>query len=449
MKIKSFIALFAAGLLTASCSNDKNETPVIPTHEKAVVRVTVDAASFSTRVTFPGNTPTSQEVPLYNYAILVFNENQILEYIEPVSIYTAQDQTILDPTQTPITSEFEVTLGTKYFYVVANVPVSELMSNQDQFSPDQNVLVQGIKEYVLELDEVDQIIGYLKSDTQANPNPKNRGFMMTTLGGLTTVRIHVHKDDGTNTVKLTLGRAMAKVAVRNALKTSTQDQLYGTLENMEYKVGHNPKKMYVVQHYHRDASDVLITPNYEDDKVDPNAYFGSLEDYQSAEDGSNTYTYCLENANKIPKHGNASVVYIKGKFIPHDQYILDGTSSDLVNGTFWRIKNTDPNDPIKYTEGFYANQPSVASNQEAVEYKNGICYYTLYLEDEDAIDDKYTVKRNSFYKVSITKVSNAGEPSDDEEELIPEPETPLDGSGLVEATITLIPWDEIEQDGEI
>ncbi len=448
MKIKSFISLFAAGLILASCSHDKGDAPdVTPTNEKAIVRVTVDATSFSTRASFPDNKPTPQEVPLYNYAILVFNQNQILEHIEAVPIGNRNDPP-KDPTQETLTSEFEVTLGAKFFYVVANVPVSELMSNQDQFSPDQNVLVQGIKDYVLELDEVDQIIGYLKSGSVANPNLKNRGFMMSTLKGLQTEMINIRKEDGTNHVTLELGRAMAKVAVRDNLLASTQDGLYGTLENISYKVGHNPKKMYVVQHYHRDASNVLITPNYEDETVDANAYFGPVDDYQSADDAANTFTYCLENANKIPKEGNATVVYIKGKFVPNDQHIADGTQSDLQGGTFWRIKNTDPDNPIKYQPGFYANEPTPGANEEAVKYEGGICYYTLYLADKDAAD-KYTVKRNSFYKVTIDKVSNAGEPTDDEEELIPEPETPLDGSGLVKATITIARWHDINQGGEI
>ncbi|MCD8080550.1 MAG: Mfa1 family fimbria major subunit, partial [Bacteroides sp.] len=433
-------------LLLTACNKDGDTPPTPSPDEKGVVRVTIDGSGFNTRASFPGNDPTNKETPIYNYAILVFNENQILEHIEPVSVYTSANPSPKAPEELG-TSEFEVTLGTKYFFVVANVPVSKLMSDQDNFSPDQDVLVQGVQDYILELESVDQIIGYLESGNTVNSNEKNRGFMMTTLNGLQTVVVNKNKDDGdVNEVELPIGRAMAKVAVREDIQSAPN----GTLKNIEYKVGHNPKKMYVVPHYHRYTSGVMITPNYEDETVDANAYFGPLDDYQSADD-ANSFTYCLENANKIPKMGNATVVYLKGKFEPATVVDKDKSPSTLpADGSFWRIKNTAANALIKYEPEFYSERPDVAAGQEAVEYKGGISYYTLYLANEQTTtDNKYTVKRNSYYKVTITKVSNAGEPDDDEEELIPEPEIPLDGAGLIEATIKIVDWDPIEQDGEI
>lgn len=142
---------------------------------------------------------------------------------------------------------------------------------------------------------------------------------------------------------------------------------------------------------------------------------------------------------------------IKGYFVPSTLLTADGQSVDSnpdpANGkvTFWRIA-TVRDGRRTYDDGYYASQPVAAlitADKEAVEFVNGECYYPVWLaNDQSGNENKYTVKRNSYYKVTITSVTGAGgvDPGD-----VIDPEIPLDRQVTIGVNITVSNWDDVDQ----
>lgn len=93
----------------------------------------------------------------------------------------------------------------------------------------------------------------------------------------------------------------------------------------------------------------------------------------------------------------------------------------------------------------YATQPSVGANEKVVTYTNGVCYYGIWIADNKITIPslKYTVKRNTYFKVSIDDISGpgAGEPGD----VTPDPSKPVEETVNMKATIDVQPWTVVEQ----
>lgn len=206
-------------------------------------------------------------------------------------------------------------------------------------------------------------------------------------------------------------------------------------------------------------------PYFYQGSVSSNLYFespGTLEGNYVPVSRRNALTqlYCMENGNEVPDNRRSTQVVIKGTYTPDVLYQANGT--DLYTGyttgqDFWRIVEMTPDGQRgAYTDKYYGEDPAdyMEENQRSVRYVNGETYYFLYLdrvEQEYPYPHNYTVKRNSYYNIDITKVSNAGDEEEDPGIDLPGPGPgpgPSDGSQIT-VTISISEWDLIQGNGEL
>ncbi len=207
--------------------------------------------------------------------------------------------------------------------------------------------------------------------------------------------------------------------------------------------------MFVIPHF---ENSLLITPNFKDDVVETNGYFDSTSDYVTVNNNIPSPTYAMENANSTPKEGNTTVAFIKGIYTPTPAVTYDPATGQsgatLTGGTFWRVAIKENGAKVGYKPATYYNSDPSAildpATEEAIEYPGGVTYYALCLKNQYDGMAPYTVKRNSFYKIDVTSVQEAGEP--DEGDLI-DPEIPLEGKAEIEVEITIEDWDAIPMEG--
>ncbi|MCD8186632.1 MAG: fimbria major subunit [Rikenellaceae bacterium] len=254
---------------------------------------------------------------------------------------------------------------------------------------------------------------------------------------------------------------MAKASVSSSLKIprNREEQPEGELTDITYKVVNNPSALYVVPHL---VDQVLRTPYYYSHStgtVDKSLYFespGTLEEnYTSlSKSGAVTCVYCMENANESPGADNATLALIKGIFTPDELYAADGQT--LFTGyqkgdTFWRVAEYKNGSRGAFQDRYYGENPAdyLTSGWVAMEYAGGQTIYPVFLynseyEGSESRESPYTVRRNSYYHIDITKVNGAGEPVEDN--LI---EPPKGEGSKIEVMIRIAKWQEIEQSGKI
>lgn len=85
----------------------------------------------------------------------------------------------------------------------------------------------------------------------------------------------------------------------------------------------------------------------------------------------------------------------------------------------------------------------VETNQKAIQYQGGKCYYAIYLQDKNAGSDqelplRYTVKRNTLFDVVISSISGPG--ANDPGGVVPDPTKPVETVVSMEVNITIAPW---------
>ena len=95
---------------------------------------------------------------------------------------------------------------------------------------------------------------------------------------------------------------------------------------------------------------------------------------------------------------------------------------------------------------------STESQIRILQYVDGTCYYRVNVEDNmggktEANNLFYSVMRNRFYNVNISKITSIGYPSD--EDVTVDPTDPINQKTYMQAHITVEPWTKVEQDAEL
>lgn len=173
--------------------------------------------------------------------------------------------------------------------------------------------------------------------------------------------------------------------------------------------------------------------------------------------------YCLENINAIPVTANSTFVMIKLKYTPQNGKISGGgdfsnhaTTTELDGaGNFWTVtfstaSEGSPKHLFATEEEANAIVASgnVLAGGDVKKHTSGYCYYRLNLRDKSFSKDtqmkeRYAVLRNAEYRVNIQNITGVGE--GDPDELIPDPETPLEqDEASVTAKIDILRWTIIE-----
>lgn len=95
---------------------------------------------------------------------------------------------------------------------------------------------------------------------------------------------------------------------------------------------------------------------------------------------------------------------------------------------------------------------SVEGTIRIFQYTGGTCYYRVNVEDNmdgktEANNLFYSVMRNRFYNVNISRITSIGYP--DDEDVTVDPTDPINQKTYMQAHITVEPWTKVEQDAEL
>lgn len=108
----------------------------------------------------------------------------------------------------------------------------------------------------------------------------------------------------------------------------------------------------------------------------------------------------------------------------------------------------------KYSQpkGIPGYQESVEGTIRIFQYTGGTCYYRVNVEDNmdgktEANNLFYSVMRNRFYNVNISRITSIGYP--DDEDVTVDPTDPINQKTYMQAHITVEPWTKVEQDAEL
>lgn len=441
MKMKTrfkYLTLLASAFLIgfSSCSNDdETGTGGKPVEgQKTIAKINLTQVNRATTYASTGaEAPSTEEKEVKTAILYVFNESKVFEARVELDLTAPDGKT------------FELTTGKKYFYAAVNIP-----AGMEPTIASATLMDDAIKS-ILTVSNVTDLY------------PATSGFFMTNVDtptGVEIVKADKEEVDGTtdtkNNITIPVGRAMIKASL-DYTKANVTQPANGELDNVKFLLANNPTKMYYMA-YVTNAGQ-LETPYFNNSTI-ASGYYPDLTTISSSDflaaDGNAT-TYGMENSNKVVLAGNATYALIQGKFTP--KKVVDKDGGNEAAGTsgadFWRIL-TDGS----FTNKFYKEDPAggtdlttIQTNDPAataVKYTGGVCYYAFYLADNSVSGNstvKYTVKRNSFWKMKITDVSGAG--SNSPEGVVPDPTAPIEAQTYIKGEIDVLDWAVYDQSGGI
>lgn len=449
MKLRSIFVAALAAMTFVSCSNDKTEEPgggvTTPTGAETVMKLSLKRAQATKAHYGDLNVDAAKGEDLIKAVrVYIFNDMNVLE--EWVDFAANEDE-----------KTFIITTGPKTFHASVNMASAAL------FTPTKAMPLSEVKAKELANSDIAKVTDILADGT-------NAGFWMSTLADDQTETIEAATKDEVegaaqkNNVEIEVGRAMAKVGVY--YDPATASQTGGTLTSVKYKMHNNPVKTMVLPSFN--TAGHRVTPFYSASYAAAN-YFNNTT-YLSTELTGGKHTapsYITENSNKVPAKGNSTFAMIEGVYTPTDNLVnadgTDYTGAALTPGAdFWRIANYQdlglPTEKfLNYETGIYVAQPAAGqvnpASQKALKYDGGKSYYGIWLKN-DAISnadlktvEKHTIARNSYWSVTITSVSGPG--SNEEGGVVIDPEIPIDEDTYMQATMSVVDWDEVSHSGGI
>lgn len=425
MKQFKLFAVALAALTMFSCQ--KQEEPGasdveagIPTTATIFLNQTSTPA---TRATGDEEAATEAEKAIKSATIYIFNATT--NVLEKTVTFETGDLTSKKKV-------INITAGKKLVYAAVNIPGAQLTDIKDN-EISRTAFEQKVLNVVNIVDATDATTGFWMTNN-------DNGAAVTLKTGITV------PTPGNNTVTVNVGRATAKVSVTLIPNVPV---IGGAFTLTDFRVKDSPKQSYLMPAKNADGK--RISPNYSKIAITPAEYvhgpFVTIATTPS--------TYAMENINESPRHGNTSYVLIKGVFTPTTTLDTNGANPEkgVVDADYWRIQKADNS----LTADYYRIAPTVAeitakggAGAKTLKYIRGLSFYSLYIGDNTKTDlsEKYAVLRNNFYKIKIIQINGGG--WNDETGALPgTPGGPIETPTNIEATITVLPWNVIEQSGAI
>lgn len=321
----------------------------------------------------------------------------------------------------------------------------------------------GAKQVFVGVNLSQEIVNKLKSN-YANMNTAINVDMSTLVnsGGSVAMfnesinRIIISDQDGANKITVPVSRLVAKTSVKSGQSLMLSNISGGSLSELNYTIGQaNTKQIIAPLVNFKDANWLAAEHNASDLKLVDVASFQPVN-AASATIGNQNVMYVPENTSKEHQHNQVTYVSIRAKFTPS---VLAGNQPLAADGTFYAVFT---NFGVYYLGSLAEAQEYAAANggAEPITYKNGHCYYRLYLNPEGNTmgEGKYDLLRNVYYNASVTKINGLGTPGENQingdigtpanpgQPLIsPDPLSPTDPiapskKASIEATITIVPW---------
>lgn len=438
MKKIFILGLAAASMLTfASC---ETEAPTEKTPTDGVVEGIPTTATISLTNSGPSTmadddaSGTASESKITDATLFVFNNADVLESIVK---FEAADITAKKVT-------FETTTGAKRLFACINMNDKVTAWNFKTVTTAAN---PGEITTLAQFKKKEQAIANFTDITADN------NFWMTNLEAQPS-QVTVTDAVASNKFTVNVGRACAKVSLAVGAGVTGSG---GELSSVSYIVKQNPNKMYLMPVYNGTnyTGKQLLTPYY-DAAASANNYISSASVVLNPATTAKP-TYMTENSNSAILAGKATYLEVKGTWTPNLENTREANGSQstvaLTTGApFWRIAQYDktPTAPDAKITGYvnefcYKALPTVqmGTNQAPVKFENGVCYYAIFVQDKNAGTDKelplrYTIKRNSFFKVVITSISGPG--SNDPGGVVPDPDKPVESTINMEVSIAVQNW---------
>lgn len=434
-QMRSFLAMALALTALAGC-NKENEVPdmnpgVEGVKTYAAFSVSVKAAESTRAVTGHDDNADAVEQTISTLNLFIFNGG-VLETTGTIE---------LDGNNVGTTT-LVTTTGVKEIYAVANAK-SDMTLAVGKTLADFKALA----------------VNAGTTSTTADENIAATGeFVMI---GKTETNL-LQQDEATaksSPVAITVARGAAKVQMQYNPATVTQNaNLKGIFSEPKYLVAQMNTKMYLPREGYE-----LTPAGTTAGQADTNPQDGTYDhlttvpaDMTNAKDAAVAWNYefansfyTAENVNEAPVTGNTTFALVQLKYAPNESEI-QGTNKNLAtDGTFYLLWNKTANTGTIYADQGEANteQAKEPTKLEVKIYTGGRCYYRVNLRDiaKTALQQKYCVQRNHFYKINITQINSLGGSSTtDPDVVVPtDPTTPLEESTYISADITIEAWNAI------
>lgn len=229
------------------------------------------------------------------------------------------------------------------------------------------------------------------------------------------------KEEGShkNEVTVAVSRLLAKVAFYADKTEFDVLGVGGKARNLQFTTGNVNNKFYAIQPL--DFSDPNFAP------LDESATFlhpgSGVDAYQgvnptvTAIKAANV-VYATENTVKgIALQGSVTYGIVQVVYTPAVVVDADGENptTPTAGASFWLLKTLNKGNLFFSTKAdaeAYATSKSV-SLDNIIEYTNGKMYYSVWLKDTEKGDaNKFSVHRNTIYKVSVTGITGLGSNTD-------------------------------------
>ncbi len=416
MKLRTILpAAAAVALCFSACSNDNTDNGATPDP-------TVDQgaeARFTLSINEPAVTRAADDNALpvendfYSADVFIYADNTLVKHVSLKS-----DKFTSSGDHRWITSEPIVTTeGLKDIYVGLNLP--------EQLGKDIAAVrsKSGLS-----------IVG--RADDYDLTSTKTGFVMFSTDKQSVTL-----EPENDKTVSVDVARLVAKVTVEKGDGLAL-DVSGGTVENLKFAIRNRNLLFYPFQQ--KDGATV-IDPNHYDQSYKAEDFAQAEADEYVDVDEFDTpvldreVKYAAENTTEKlyqweTTYASVSAVFIPSKFTNADGSLYDNPNTDPdTQDSFWVVKMTENGDTFYFDDKDKADAYASGKGTVSAEYKNGACYYNLFLNP----GKRYQTLRNNFYQCRITTIMGIGNPNpgDGGNE-----EIPLTEDANIKVDINILDW---------
>lgn len=434
MMKKNFKFLMAAAALFVgftNCSND-DEVRGLEQGEETTMMISIPVAK-----TYATDEGLATESGFTTADVFIFQGTTLEKHV-PLQFadFTKDPSANKYTVNQPIT----VMTGTKNIYVGLNLPAGAAAS-----------ISSGV-ESVLTYANVSSIVG-------------DNAFSMFSVNSTANIGKVVQLDAAQNKFDIAVERWAAKVTstVKDGVEGARVDAAAATFSDLFFCLGNINTKMYPLQKF---DGNIIKDPNWTGFAQSGGAYDRSdfYSEYNETPAGyvkvdaagtaanSRKAKYALENTSDAHYQGEVTFASIRAKFQPEKfaKYnATDGLQYDAnnsaVTGSLFVVQT---NAGVLYFKAkseaeAYASSINLNPTEDVKEYKEGYCYYYIWL-DANKPGQIHSTIRNHFFATNITKINSLGYPDPD-----PNPWVPTPTETNIEVTVEILPWTLIDSDHQL
>ena len=492
-----FVVAAVAAVAMIGCAKDGGEK-IAPADKGAATTANFKINFNATRAL--DDSATGAEAKLNSAVVFLFDD--ATKTLESRTVMT-----IAGDGKTASATGVKTVTSKHYIYVAVNAPAA-LMGAFNALAvadpdPDAPVVGATMASFLALTNPAATYAALIGSTGTAN----SAGFFMTAYKEVTfeapTIDV---PSPAANNVSMGLGRAVGKAHLESALVSFPENATVPDA-SVKYKAMNNPKEVYAFQQYempmNAGANRAPVRNFIDNDGADRTDYFRVVDDvaktnYTAASNTALAGVYVPENWNSIPTTHNATSLIIQGQIVFDDGFMVrkaDGTATAVGGGvyaggdTFYRVWDKQKGDWLKsesgntyifcevpgtagasmdmllgaagkdplFTTGFISTEKYTMDTTSATDYEFFIATYDdakAYWRLPLKADGRSTVARNDYFWVTLKTIADIGASTDsddpDDDGVLPEDPEPIDEIEVdINATITILKWNGIGQEGNV